>query len=265
MTAATPSAWLVDISNSFTKCAPARGRRIGQVSRFPTAGWSPRRWRRAWRAAGSPPLVVASCVVPAARRTLARALPGTHFLSPKSPCGIALRYPGAKTLGADRLANAIAASRLHAAPAIAADFGTAATFDVIDATGAFIGGVIAPGRSTLARALESATALLPHVRPTMPRRALGRGTRGAIRSGLAIGFAGLASAIITALRKEFAPDRPLVIATGGDAPFVRRHARGIDRVDPRLTLRGLALVAEALAQPVRTTQKGLACPRPPLD
>lgn len=244
----SPAAWVIDISNTFTKCARARGRRIGRISRFPTARWNPARWRRAWRAAGSPPLVVASCVVPAARRSLAAALPTTHFLSPKSPCGIALRYPGKRTLGADRLANAIAAARLHAAPAIAADFGTAATFDAIDASGAFIGGVIAPGRATLARALHSSTALLPHVGPSMPRRPIGRGTRGAIRSGLAIGFAGLASAIIAALRKELAPARPIVIATGGDAPFARRHVQGIDRVDARLTLRGLALVADALAR-----------------
>lgn len=243
-----PVAWLVDISNTFTKCAVARGRRIGRVRRFPTEDWNPGRWRRAWRAAGSPPLVVASSVVPAARRSLARALPRTHFLSPESPCGIPLRYPAKATLGADRLANAIAAARLHAAPAIAADLGTAATFDVIDSAGAYVGGVIAPGRAALARALHAGTALLPHVAPSMPRSALGRGTRGAIRSGLAIGFAGMAAAIIAALRKQLAPTRPLVIATGGDAPFAARHVPGVDRLDARLTLRGLALVAEGLAR-----------------
>jgi type III pantothenate kinase len=244
-----PTAWLIDISNTFTKCATARGRRLGRVRRYPTADWTVARWRRAWRAAGSPRSIVASCVVPAARRTLARALPAAHFLSHQSPCGIPLRYPGTRTLGADRLANAIAAARLHGAPAIAADFGTAATFDVIDAKGAYIGGAIAPGRATLAHALSDKTALLPLIQPDMPRRAIGRGTRDALRSGLAIGFAGLAAAILDALRKELAPANPVVIATGGDAPFARRHVPGIDRLDPRLTLRGLALVAEALATP----------------
>src|SRR5512138_1948679 len=149
MRTAKPDAWLVDISNSFTKCAALRAGRIGPVRRYPTADWTGARWRAAWRSAGSPALVVASSVVPAARASLARALPATHFLSAKSPCGIRLRYPAAGTLGADRLANAIAASPLYRPPLIVADLGTAATFDVIDGSGAYVGGVIAPGRSAM--------------------------------------------------------------------------------------------------------------------
>lgn len=260
MSATPPHAWLVDVSNTFTKCATLRGRRLGRPRRYPTADWDRDRWLEAWRSAGSPTLVVASCVVPAARASLARALPDTHFLSPKSPTGLRLRYPGMRTLGADRLANVIAASRQCRPPTIVADLGTASTFDVIDSSGAYVGGVIAPGRLAMARALASATALLPEVVPAMPRTAIGKGTRGALRSGLAIGFAGLVSAIIGALRKDLAPARPVVIATGGDATFARRHVRGIERTSATLTLEGLACVAQTIVMR-RMTQKGLACRR----
>lgn len=254
MNAIGPEAWLVDISNTFTKCARLRGGRLGRVRRYPTARWTKARWLGAWRMAGSPALVVASSVVPAARASLARAVPGTHFLSGHSPFDLKLRYPSTRTLGADRLANAIAASRLYRPPIIVADLGTAATFDVIDGRGAYVGGVIAPGRSTMARALSAGTALLPEVAPHMPSRAIGKSTRGALRSGLAIGFAGSVSAIIAALRKDLAPSQTLVIATGGDAAFAHSHSFGIDRINPTLTLQGLAIVAEGISR----TQKGLA-------
>jgi len=119
-------------------------------------------------------------------------------------------------VGADRLANAVALTHLHGAPGIVIDFGTAVTFDIVDASPAYIGGVIAPGLRLMTDYLHERTALLPQVELKEPLAAIGKSTEQAILSGAAIGYRSMVRGILEALRKEMgSPDRLRVVATGG--------------------------------------------------
>jgi type III pantothenate kinase len=167
---------------------------------------------------------------------------------------IAIRVDRPSEVGADRLVNALAAHRLYGAPAVVVDFGTATTFDAIDADGAYVGGAIAPGLELGLDALASRTAKLPRVELRVPDRAIGRDTVSAIQSGAVIGHLALTSGLLGRVRGELgaaagiAPGDVRAILTGGlsAAPWVR-GLDGIDAVDPDLTLRGLAILHAEVA------------------
>lgn len=242
---------LLDLGNTSAKLRLASASRLlGRTRRLPTtalladdgatalknalAGW---RYGRA----------VLSSVVPEAARVVMEALPEALTIHGKTDTGVDVRgYPGAKTLGADRLANMAGALARHGpGPLVVVDFGTAATFNVLDARGRFLGGVIAPGWAAVAGYLPARGAQLPPVRLTgkTTPRAIGRNTVEAIRAGTILGYRGLVREIIAGLHAELGmPAR--VIATGGDARFLA--ARGwalFDAVDPDLTLHGLRVIA----------------------
>ncbi|MEY2905543.1 MAG: Type pantothenate kinase [Verrucomicrobiota bacterium] len=237
---------LIDVSNSFTKIALSRSGKIGRVRRIPTKQLKPSDLGslKADRA------VIAS-VVPEVSRMIAASLPCPPvWVDHRVPGGVSIDYPKPSSIGADRLANAAAAVNLGKLPAIVVDFGTAVTFDVIDAKGCYRGGVIAPGLPTAASALHERTALLPLTKITSIRSCLGKSTAEAIRIGLLLGAVGLVSETVSRMTSEvFGGKRPYVIATGGDAELVSRlSSRGggkaiIDKVDPLLTLRGLQVIA----------------------
>lgn len=239
---------LVDVSNSFTKIAVARNGKIGRVTRIPTRELKPSELTRlrADRA------VIAS-VVPDVSRMMAACLTCPPvWVDHRVAGGVTVDYPKPSSIGADRLANAAAAVSLGKLPAIIVDFGTAVTFDVIDARGCYRGGVIAPGLPTAAGALHERTALLPLTKITSIGSCVGRSTAEAIRIGLLLGAVGLVRETVTRITAEaFGGKRPYVIATGGDAGLVARlSAKGggkgvIDKVDPLLTLRGLLVIGEA--------------------
>jgi type III pantothenate kinase len=163
------------------------------------------------------------------------------------PLPVRVDRPG--DVGADRLVNALAATRLYGTPAIVADFGTATTFDCVAPDGAYVGGAIAPGLELGLEALAARTAKLPRVELRAPDRAIGRDTVGAIQSGTVLGYQALAGGLLERLRAELAeasglsPEVVHTIATGGlsRAPWVR-GVRGIETVDPDLTLKGLAIL-----------------------
>lgn len=237
---------LIDVSNSFTKFAILRGGKIGRVTRIPTRGLKPSdiNLLRADRA------IIAS-VVPEVSRMMAASLRCPPvWVDHRVPGGVSVDYPKPASIGADRLANAAAAVSLGKMPAIVVDFGTAVTFDVIDAEGSYRGGVIAPGLPTAASALHERTALLPLTKVTSIRTCVGKSTAEAIRIGLLLGAVGLVRETVARITAEaFKGKKPYVIATGGDADLVARlSAKGggkplIDKVDPLLTLRGLAVIA----------------------
>ena len=238
---------LIDVSNSFTKIAVARGGVIGRVGKVPTSSLAPSDVQgiKADRA-------VVSSVVPEASRILAESLtPPPLWVDHRVQGGVAIRYPKPSTIGADRLANAAAALSQGRLPAIVVDFGTAVTFDVIDAKGCYLGGIIAPGLPTAARALHERTALLPLAKIKKIDSGIGKSTAEAIRIGLLLGAVGLVrEAVARITRESFGGKKPTVIATGGDADLVARLTtqgggkRVIDRVDPLLTLRGLLVIGE---------------------
>lgn len=141
-------------------------------------------------------------------------------------------------VGADRLVNAVAAHNCYKGPLIVIDFGTATTFDVIDAEGNYCGGAIAPGVNLSLEALHGAAAKLPRVAIEKPRNVIGRATVPAMQSGIFWGYVGLIEGLVGRIRNEFqAPMK--VVATGGLAPLFAQSTDFIDKLDPDLTLRGL--------------------------
>jgi type III pantothenate kinase len=151
------------------------------------------------------------------------------------------------TVGADRIVNTLAASRLYGRDTIAVDLGTATTFDCITADGVFLGGVIAPGVRTSAETLFRRTSKLPATELVAPQQVIGRRTEDCIRSGVVLGAAEAVDGLVRRIKAEWPTDRePLVVATGGLAPTIAPLCSTIDKVDPDLTLVGLRMAFELI-------------------
>lgn len=230
---------LIDIGNSQTKLRlAAPDRLLGRTRRLPTgtiaSGWQ--EVLRGW----SYRCVVLASVVPAAMQVVAKLLEAPMLsVHHRLNTGIDLRrYPGIRTLGADRLADLTGAGALHGpGPLIVADLGTAAVFNGLDANGVFLGGIIAPGFA----AMTARAAQLPRVQLRGPVRALGRTTRQALQAGALLGYRGLLREILAEMRSEL-PGARLVL-TGGDAARAAELGLEIDVLDPELTLQGLRVIA----------------------
>jgi len=165
----------------------------------------------------------------------------------KSNLGITIRYPNPSTIGADRLVNVVAVKNRYPLPCIVANFGTAIVFDIIDQDGSYLGGIIAPGLLTSAKALHKQTALLPQAIPTPIRRALGKSTLAAIHSGLLLGARGLVREVVKQITEEnFDGKHPSLIATGTDAALVAGKENLFDHIDFNLTLEGIREVGRRL-------------------
>lgn len=209
-------------------------------------------WAILWtllRAGGSPlPGSVAyACVVPQVRHSL-REL-ATRYIGVEpvevtaETAGVRIEYDFPAELGADRLANAAGVLKLGRPPAIIVDFGTATTFDVLDAQGAYRGGVIAPGIGTAAAELFRKAEKLNPVDLRFPDSVLGRSTSEAIRSGVLLGAVGAADHIVSLLA-EGIDGEPEVWATGGWAPGLAERCAAGMRVCPELTLTGVDAIGE---------------------
>ena len=143
-----------------------------------------------------------------------------------------------EAVGADRLVNAVAAHEEYGGPLIILDFGTATTFDVINADGDYVGGVIAPGINLSVEALHRAAAMLPKVSVTRPQTVIGKHTTPAMQSGVYWGYVGLIEGLVERIRNEYG-EKLRVVATGGLAPVFEPAIDVIQEVDRNLTLRGL--------------------------
>ncbi len=153
---------------------------------------------------------------------------------------IDLDRPG--EVGADRLASAVGAHSRYAGPLIIIDFGTATTFDVVDAKGTYRGGVIAPGINLSLEALHMAAAQLPHIAVERPPRVIGKATIPAMQSGVYWGYVGLIEGLVARIQEEFMEEfgaSLTVVATGGLAPLFQSATPVIEQVDDDLTIRGL--------------------------
>jgi type III pantothenate kinase len=150
------------------------------------------------------------------------------------------------SVGADRIANTLAAARLFQADTIVVDLGTATTYDCITHDGVFVGGVIAPGVQTGAETLTRRTAKLPRVEIDPPATVVGRRTDTALQSGIFFGAVEAIDGIVRRIREEWRPDA-LVVATGGLASLLTPHCRSVDRIEPFLTLHGLRFAFEHIA------------------
>lgn len=165
----------------------------------------------------------------------------TFFIDSSFNFDLKINYEPLNALGTDRLVNAFAAAAKYAAkPLIVCSLGTATTIDAVSADGKFLGGVIAPGMRTMAKALHLAAARLPEVEITKPGAVIGYSTADSIRSGIYHGYIALAEGLIQKISAELA-DNPTVIATGGLASTIASECKVIDTIDENLTLEGLRL------------------------
>lgn len=157
--------------------------------------------------------------------------------------GIDVRVKNPAEVGADRLVNAVAADMIYGGPCAIVDFGTATTFDVVGADGAYIGGVICPGINLSLKALHAAAAKLPliAVQPPETLAVTGKSTLEAMQSGIFWGYTAMIEGLVARLKLEHAADMK-IIATGGLAPVFMKHCDAIDAVDGNLTLTGLRII-----------------------
>ena len=165
------------------------------------------------------------------------------LVGPKVNCGLRIRIDNPHELGADLLADAVAAyQRFHSA-CIVVDFGTATTFSAVSKEGDFEGVAIAIGLGVAADALAGATAQLPRVGLVAPPRAIGKNTVRSMQSGLVLGHVGLVEGLVRRMRTELGGEAQ-VIATGGLSSIVAPLTTEINTVDPWLTLDGLRIIGE---------------------
>ncbi len=187
-----------------------------------------------------------SSVVPSLDYTISHMLKVYLGISPKEvgpglKTGLQMKADNAKEVGADRVVNNVAALKKYGGgkPMIVVDFGTATTFNVISAEGAFIGGVIAPGIKGSLDSLVSGTAKLPRVEIEAPRSVIATNTVTNMQAGIVFGFAGLVEYIVKKIKKELKTRDAVTIATGGFSEVMARETDCIDIVDKMLTLDGL--------------------------
>lgn len=168
---------------------------------------------------------------------------GAHVVGEDLGYPIPILLDNPHEVGADRVVNAVAATKRYEPPLIIIDFGTATTFDVVDEAGAYRGGVITAGLNLSLEALSRAAARLPRVAVAAPERVIGRSTVEAMQSGVYWGYIGLIEGLVARIQREFG--RPMrVVATGGLAPLFAGGCEAIGHFDPDLTMAGLLEIYE---------------------
>ena len=241
---------LFDIGNTHTHVGLADGRRVLKQANIPTLSWF---------GGGAAALVkkligrkkpegAALCsVVPKATPLVRKTVRNlwnleTLELTFQNITGVGIDYPKPSSIGPDRLANAVAARQRFGAPVVVLDFGTAVTFDVINAAGDYAGGIITPGLAAMTDYLHEKTALLPRIKIREVKTAIGKSTEEAMLVGAVHGYRGLVRELIAELKRELRVETLPVVATGGYARLIAAKMPEISTVVPELTLEGLRLV-----------------------
>lgn len=249
-------ALVVDISNGRTKLALARGGELlSEVRMLPTPEVSEITLQRTcadWRYAVAVLCSVVPCAAAVAETYFASRVPVRRVsVAADLPVDFS-GYAGHATLGADRIADAVAAAYLCPdAPLAVIDAGTATTVDVVlpaERAGEkprFLGGAIAPGVGTMVRALRSSTAQLPAVPLSAPAHALGQSTVEALQNGCVRGYRGLLRELLQSMEQECGC-RLRPVLTGGDSLLLAELMPELGEPEPLLTLRGIALCAEEM-------------------
>ena len=244
---------LFDIGNTHTHLGLATDARVLKQMNIPTRQWFGghaaalvKKFVGAKKIDGS----VLCSVVPRATPHVRKAVRqlwklDTLELNAQTTRGVGIDYPKPQTIGADRLANSVAAVKRFGAPVVVVDFGTAVTFDVVNARGNYVGGIIAPGLAAMTDYLHEKTALLPRIKITEPKNVVGKSTEQAMLAGAVYGYRGLVRELISELKRELKAKRLPVVATGGYAKLMAAGLPEISAVAPNLTLEGLRLVWKA--------------------
>jgi len=201
--------------------------------------------------AGDVHRVVVGSVVPSQIERLRRglgSLVGERLVVLDGAAGlpIVLDVDEPRSVGADRIANTLAAAHLYPGDTIVVDLGTATTYDCVGRDGVFLGGVIAPGLQAGQEWLRTHTAKLPGVEFRPPERTIGRRTEDCLRSGIFFSAIDAIDGLVGRILAEWDRSEVTVVATGGYAGAVAPHSRTIEVVSPHLTLVGLALAGRVL-------------------
>jgi type III pantothenate kinase len=194
-------------------------------------------------------IIVSSDVPPLIRsyKNLARDILGVPFYSVSSEMetGLEIHYDDPGALGSDRIVNSVAVVHYYGSPAIIVDFGTATTVEAVGRAARYLGGALMPGIYLSLEALAARAAKLQNVDlEAKTPQAIAANTPDSIRSGFIYGYAGAVDALIRRFKDELGEPDAHVLATGGPAPFIVRHCREIDTLDPDLTLKGLRVLYE---------------------
>jgi type III pantothenate kinase len=241
---------LFDIGNTHTHIGLADERRVLKQTDIPTLTWfggSAAALVKKFAGAVKIEGAILCSVVPRATPLVRKAVRATWKLdtlelNAKTIRGVGIDYPKPASIGPDRLANAVAARERFGAPVVVVDFGTAVTFDVVDAKGNYVGGIIAPGLAAMTDYLHEKTALLPKIEIREIKSAVGKSTEEAMLVGAVHGYRGLVRELIEELKRELRAKKLPVVATGGYAKLIAAKLPEISAVEPDLTLEGLRLV-----------------------
>ncbi|MDD5594427.1 MAG: type III pantothenate kinase [Candidatus Margulisbacteria bacterium] len=233
----------IDAGNTTVSFGLFEGKKLVRAWHVPTGRITGGRGTRDW-GLGTRQIIISS-VVPKVSKILKKTFPGALFVNHKN-IGIKVRVAKPAQVGADRLVDALAAYKLYGGPAIVVDFGTATTFDVINARGDYLGGAIAPGILLARDTLYERTAKLPKIEIKAPKNVIGKNTVEAMRSGLVYGYAALVEGMIKRIISKFEirNSKFKVIATGGLALLICKQTDVIDIIDQGLTLKGLRMIGE---------------------
>jgi type III pantothenate kinase len=240
---------LFDIGNTHTHVGLANAQRVVKQADLPTAAWfGGNAAALAKKFAGQNRIEGAALcsVVPRATPFVRKAVrtwwkSEVLELNPQTIRGVGIDYPRPNSIGPDRLANAVAARQRFGAPVVVVDFGTAVTFDVVNARGDYVGGIIAPGLAAMTDYLHEKTALLPRIKIREIETAIGKSTEQAMLIGAVHGYRGLVRELIGELKRELRARKLPVVATGGYAKLIAARMPEISAVAPDLTLEGLRL------------------------
>jgi type III pantothenate kinase len=241
---------LFDIGNTHTHIGLADSQRVVKQADIPTLTWFGgsatglvKRFVAGAKIEGAALCSVVPRVTPQVKRALKKHWKLTPLeLNAKTIKVVGVDYPNPASIGADRLANAVAARQRFGAPVVVVDFGTAVTFDVVNGRGNYAGGIIAPGLAAMTDYLHEKTALLPKISIREIKSVVGKSTEEAMLIGAVAGYRGLVRELIGSLKRELRAKKLPVVATGGYAQLIAAKLPEISAVAPDLTLEGLRLV-----------------------
>jgi type III pantothenate kinase len=245
---------LFDIGNTNTHVGLANDRRVLKRTDIPTREWSGgnakslvKKFVGGKKIEGAILCSVVPHATPRVKKIVREVWKlNLRELNSKTVCGIGIDYPKPNSIGADRLANAVAARFRFGAPVVVVDFGTAVTFDVVNSKGNYVGGIIAPGLAAMTDYLHEKTALLPKIKIVEPKKFVGKSTEQAMLVGAVHGYRGLIRGLLAELKRELKTKKLPVIATGGYAHLIVSKLPEITAIEPLLTLEGLRLTCKRL-------------------